>query len=48
MKRNFDWTIHNMIAHPISEIVYLLGFDKLSNWIHDVTVPKHKSGTGRG
>ena len=46
--RNFKWTIHNMIAHPISEIAYLLGLDKLSNWIHVVTIPKHDPGDGRG
>jgi hypothetical protein len=49
----FSWTLHNLIAHPLSELVYLLGlgsapFDRASNWIHDVTVPEHDAGTGRG
>ena len=42
------WTIHNIIAHPLGEILYLLGFESLSNRLHDATIPKHKPGTGRG
>jgi hypothetical protein len=42
------WTVHNMIAHPISEFLYLLGLQRWSNWIHDVTIPSHQPGTGRG
>lgn len=47
-----NWPVHNLIAHPLSEIVYwvtgwLVG-DRLSNWIHDVTVPKCPPGQGRG
>ena len=42
------WTIHNLIGHPASEIAYLLGFQGLSDWLHDVTIPKHEPGTGRG
>ena len=46
----FKWTIHNMIAHPLSELVYLLGlgtapFERVSNWLHDITVPEHECGT---
>ena len=56
----FIWSIHNVIAHPLSEIFYISGyvgiqkFDrgdrliKLGNWIHDITIPHHKSGEGRG
>lgn len=42
-----SWPVHNLIAHPLSEIAWWLvrpfGADKaerLSNWIHDSTVPK--------
>jgi hypothetical protein len=42
------WTVHNMIAHPISEVLYLLGLQRWSNWIHDATIPSHQPGTGRG
>jgi len=44
----FKWSLHNCVAHPLSEIVYLIGFERASNWIHDVTVPEHELGTGRG
>jgi hypothetical protein len=29
-----------LIAHPLSEIVWLIGFKKLSYKIHDNSVPK--------
>ena len=47
-----NWPVHNLIAHPLSEIVYWFTWwkwgDDLSGWVHDVTVPPHKKGTGRG
>ena len=45
-----NWTVHNLLAHPMSEIVYLCSLGKahkLSNWIHDITIPDDKTG-GRG
>lgn len=39
-----NWTVHNLIAHPLMEIVRLLSFGKLhklSNKIHDCTVPEN-------
>lgn len=52
-KTEIGWLIHNLIGHPLSEIFYWLGkiykpFNKLSNIIHDWTVPDHESGNGRG
>ena len=35
----FKRSLHNIIAHPLSEIVYLIGFERASNWIHDITAP---------
>ncbi len=47
-----NWPVHNLIAHPLSEIVHWLTSwrlgDRLSGWIHDVTVPGHNHGEGRG
>lgn len=43
-----NWTVHNLVAHPLSEILHLLGFEDLSNAVHDGTVPPHTPGTGRG
>ena len=44
----FQWTLHNLVAHPVSEVVFQAGFERLSNRIHDITVPAHPPGTGRG
>ena len=46
-----NWTVHNLIAHPLSEIVYLLSFGRAVKWsdfIHDSTIPQHADGEGRG
>lgn len=37
---HFRWTFHNIIGHPLSEIVYIFGFKNLSNKIHNQTIPK--------
>ena len=49
-----NWFVHNMFAHPLSEVVYWitrpLGRKKsedISEWIHDVTIPR-SSDVGRG
>jgi hypothetical protein len=39
LPNKFKWTIHNIIAHPVSEVVHLLGFTELGNKIHDCTIP---------
>ena len=44
----FQWTLHNLVAHPLSEVLYQCGFEDLGNRLHDATVPKHEPGTGRG
>ena len=44
----FRWAPHNMIAHPLSEVLFQLGLEDLSNDVHDATVPYHTPGTGRG
>jgi hypothetical protein len=48
LPQRFQWTFHNMISHPLSEIFYQLGFEELGNKIHDYSIPNHKPGTGRG
>jgi hypothetical protein len=42
------WTLHNAIAHPLSEVLFLAGFEEASNRVHDGTIPPHAPGTGRG
>ena len=42
------WAIHNIIAHPVSEVCHWIGMDRFGGWLHDATVPDHKPGEGRG
>ena len=35
----FSYTIHNMIAHPIMEILHLLGLGAWGDKLHDLTLP---------
>ena len=45
----FKWTLHNVVAHPLSELVHLIGFKRASGWIHDVTLPDdHLAGIDQG
>ena len=43
----FHWTLHNLVAHPLSEILYQLGAEDLGNRLHDATIP-HDSPEQRG
>jgi hypothetical protein len=39
--RRFKWTFHNIIGHPISEMIFVItGSEKLALFIHDFTLPK--------
>ena len=35
----FKWTVHNIIAHPIAEIFWLLRLEAVGSYVHDVTIP---------
>jgi hypothetical protein len=35
----FNYTIHNFIAHPIMEILHLIGLSELGDKVHDKTLP---------
>jgi len=49
LPNRFRWTAHNIIAHPLSELLFQIGVrESIYNYIHDVTVPNHTDGTGRG
>ena len=56
LPERFQWTIHNMLGHPLSEVVWQVGISRspqsrlirLSDWLHEWTVPLHEGGTGRG
>ena len=34
------WAFHNLVAHPVMQILVWLGFRRAGLWIHDVTVPR--------
>jgi hypothetical protein len=44
----FKWVLHNVVAHPLSEVFFQLGYERLGNKIHDITIPYHQRGEGRG
>lgn len=53
MNADLMWALHNLVAHPVSELCHWAGYvdpraRNLGNWIHDRTVPAHEPGTGRG
>ena len=41
-----NWTVHNLLAHPLMEILYLMSFGKLQHLgdkIHDSTLPESET-----
>ena len=36
----FAWTFHNIVAHPLSEVLWQLGLREWSQRLHDSTVPR--------
>jgi len=36
----FRFTVHNLIAHPLMEILHLIGLSKWGDRIHDATLPE--------
>jgi hypothetical protein len=39
LPKKYQWVLHNIVGHPVMEIVYQLGFGNLANDIHDWTAP---------
>ncbi len=46
LPKRFRWTVHNLIAHPVSEILFQLGLCDWSDRIHDWSTPHHDPGDG--
>jgi hypothetical protein len=45
----FQWTFHNIVAHPMSELLFQIGFEGAGNRFHDWSMPLHKpEEEGRG
>lgn len=36
----FMWAVHNLVGHPLMQILALFKFYDAAFWVHDVTVPK--------
>lgn len=34
------WAFHNLVAHPLMQLMVWMGFRKSALWLHDITVPK--------
>ena len=47
-RERFRWTLHNLVGHPLSELAYLFGLRRLSDWLHNASIPKHETGEGGG
>jgi len=43
LPERFRWTLHNVVAHPLSEVLYQLGARRASDAVHDRTVPARSS-----
>lgn len=39
----FKFTVHNLVAHPLMEVLHLIGFSELGDKIHDATLPWDRS-----
>ena len=34
-----NFTFHNIVAHPVMEILKIMSFERIGNIIHDKTIP---------
>lgn len=48
LPERFQWTLHNLVAHPVSELLFQVGLTHAADRVHDLTSPVHVLGTGRG
>ena len=48
LPERFRWTAHNVVAHPLSELLFQVGLRRWSDAVHDLTIPGDKPGTGGG
>ena len=39
LPERFRWTLHNLVAHPLSEVLYQVGLRRWSEALHDATMP---------
>jgi len=39
LPERYRWTLHNMVGHPVSEVLHLFGFTEAATAVHDGTLP---------
>ena len=39
LPERFRWTAHNVVAHPLSEILFQIGLGDWGDRLHDCTAP---------
>jgi hypothetical protein len=39
LPERYRWTLHNMVGHPVSELLGLFGFTEAATAVHDGTLP---------
>lgn len=42
LKNKFKFAIHNIVGHPVMEVLGWFGFSDLARKAHDLTLPKNK------
>lgn len=35
-----NWIVHNMLGHPLMQVMIMIGCDKLASKVHDGTLPE--------
>ena len=40
LPNDLKWAPHNLIAHPLMEILFQIGLEDAGEYIHDITAPR--------
>lgn len=43
LPERWRWTVHNLVAHPVSELLFQVGMLRWAEQVHDFTVPDTKA-----
>lgn len=36
----YRWAVHNIVGHPVAEVLKQVGLGRAADWIHDGTAPE--------
>ncbi len=39
LPQRWRWTLHNLVAHPLSEVLFQIGARRAADAVHNATVP---------